>query len=333
MVKCVFMAESNPPSIIHFVLSNKVHLSTKVEHHGSLTVGTLQANVGSSTYVHCVANNTEGSAMVTVSLPVKNAPVNVKVEYESDVKEGQAVHLNCSSDANPHVISYEWHNETAQVHKGSTYTLRNVSRHTKVPLYCTAVNELGRINSSLVWFNVLYAPEIKHASSCSSDSDMVKCVFMAESNPPSIIHFVLSNKVHLSTKVEHHGSLTVGTLQANVGSSTYVHCVANNTEGSANVTLYLPVKINMLYIYIPAVTAGGLMILVAAVIVVVKCRRRCGDTPECNLSATRAEELELSVPQYSMAQRPVRKRTYDDARCQSIYANMEDEADVIYGNM
>ncbi|XP_047453761.1 sialic acid-binding Ig-like lectin 14 isoform X2 [Mugil cephalus] len=291
--------------------------------------------------LQCSVQMHNGKPLYTGSkvLQVKYAPVNVKVKYKSDVKEGQTVHLSCSSDANPRVSSYEWHNETAQVHKGSTYNLHNVSRHTKGPLYCTAVNELGRINSSLVRFNVLYAPEIKNASSCSSEGDMVKCVCMAESNPSSIIHFVLSNNVHLSTKVEHHGSLTVGTLQANIGSSTYVHCVANNTEGSANVTLSLPVKINMLYIYISAGAAGGLMILVGVVIVVIKCRRRSGDTAECNLSATKAEkELELSVPQYSMAQRSVRKATYDDVGCQSIYAtdhiygNMEDEADAIYAN-
>ena len=40
-----------------------------------------------------------------------DAPVNVKVEYKADVKEGETVQLKCSSDARP-PASTVWHNES-----------------------------------------------------------------------------------------------------------------------------------------------------------------------------------------------------------------------------
>ncbi|TDH12013.1 hypothetical protein EPR50_G00066400 [Perca flavescens] len=159
-----------------------------------------------------------------------DAPVNVTVEHKSDVKEGEAVRLRCSSDAHPPTSSYQWHNETgAQLHQGNVYMLPNVSRHTGA-LYCTAINAVGQGNSSPVQLNVLYAPEIKTASSCSSEADMVKCVCIVESKLPSIVYFVLSDRVLPSTEVEKHGFVTIGTLRAKFGSSEAVYCLANNTQ-------------------------------------------------------------------------------------------------------
>nr|XP_020492974.1 B-cell receptor CD22-like [Labrus bergylta] len=100
-------------------------------------------------------------------LNVKYAPVNVKVEYKSEVKEGESVRMECSSDANP-PASYEWHNETgAQLFHGKVYTLHNASRHTGA-LYCTAINTIARNKSSPVQLNVLHAPEIEHMAAAKA---------------------------------------------------------------------------------------------------------------------------------------------------------------------
>uniref|UniRef100_A0A669C763 Ig-like domain-containing protein n=1 Tax=Oreochromis niloticus TaxID=8128 RepID=A0A669C763_ORENI len=173
------------------------------------------------------------------TLKVKYAPVNVKAEYQSDVNEGETAHLKCSSDANP-VSSYEWHNETgALLNKGQTYTMSNVSRHSEA-MYCTAVNEEGRNRSSTVKLNVLYPPDIETSSKCFSEDGVVKCECIVESRPPSIVHFVLRDRVLQSTNVETVGSVTTGTLQTDFGSFKFVHCLANNTLGKANLTLSLP---------------------------------------------------------------------------------------------
>lgn len=83
-----------------------------------------------------------------------DAPVNVKVEYKKNVKEGEAVRLKCTSDANPPAV-YGWYDANgAQLYEGNPYTRPNVSRHTGA-LYCTAINTIGRTKSSPVQLYVL----------------------------------------------------------------------------------------------------------------------------------------------------------------------------------
>lgn len=85
-----------------------------------------------------------------------DAPVNVKVEYQSTVKEGEEVRMDCSGDAHPPVSSYEWYNVTgARLYTGKVFVLQNVSRHHSEELYCTAINKLGRGNSNPVHLDVL----------------------------------------------------------------------------------------------------------------------------------------------------------------------------------
>ncbi|XP_034553481.1 myelin-associated glycoprotein-like isoform X1 [Notolabrus celidotus] len=259
-------------------------------------------------------------------LRVKYAPVIVKVEYKSDVKEGGAVQLKCSSDANPPASSYEWYNETgAQLYRGNVFTLQNVSRHTG-DLYCTAINAMGQRKSSPVQLNVLHAPEIKTGSSCSSEADKVKCVCIAESRPPSMVHFVLSDRVLPKAKVEKHGPVTIGTLQAEFGSSEFVHCLAKNTQGTANLTLYFPVnsKMQNMYIYL-AIGTGVTLVIVLIAVGVKKCRGRPKDVARTHLSTMKVEK-DVEPPQYAAAKRKV--NNYDDVDSQEVYAN-----DPVYGNM
>ncbi|XP_019741949.1 myelin-associated glycoprotein-like isoform X2 [Hippocampus comes] len=205
----------------------------------------------------------------TVSVQMIHAPVNVHVDFNANVKEGEAVRLKCSCDANPPAISYEWHNEDgAELHKGSVFVLANVSRHTGA-LYCTATNALGRATSSPAQLNVTYAPVIKSVSSCSSDGEMVKCVCIAESRPPSNVHFSLPDTLLPRPDVERHDSITIGTLRAFLPSSELVYCVANNAMGNASAAITLPVHSKMLYLYV-IIAAGGVLMLVILLVVMIK---------------------------------------------------------------
>lgn len=104
-------------------------------------------------------------------------------------------------------------------------------------LVCGKCGKLKRIKSSCL----ADAPEIKTGSSCASEGDKVKCVCIAESRPVSTVHFLLSdNAVPSSIDVERHDSVTIGTLQVDLGSSEFVSCVADNALGRANVTFILP---------------------------------------------------------------------------------------------
>ncbi|XP_040923743.2 myelin-associated glycoprotein-like, partial [Betta splendens] len=167
-------------------------------------------------------------------IKVKYAPVNVKVDHTSEVKQGEDVMLKCSSDANP-PANYQWFNENNTLHQGQSYLLTNVSRHTGI-LLCAAVNTVGQRNSTPVHLNMLFPPEIKNFS-CSSEGDKVQCLCTVESSSPIMVHFVLSDRVLSNTSTNVRGLTTIVTLQAESGSSESVRCVANNKGGHANVTI------------------------------------------------------------------------------------------------
>ncbi|XP_027142186.1 sialoadhesin isoform X1 [Larimichthys crocea] len=262
------------------------------------------------------------------NLRVKYAPLNVKVQYKSDVKEGEVVQLKCSSEAHPPAHSYEWHNETgAKLYQGNVFML-NVSRRHTGAVYCTANNTEGQGKSKPVQFNMLYAPEVNSTSSCSVNADLVKCRCIVASEPPSMIHFLLSDKILPSTKIEKNGSFTIGTLQAEFGSYTFVLCLANNTQGNA--TLMLPVNSNMqsLYIIIAVGVGVTLLIILLTVGVVKKCRGRSGDAPPLHMSTTGARKA-VVLPDYAVTKR---KEQYDDdVHCSAVYIN--DTNDAVYDNV
>ncbi|XP_051921508.1 myelin-associated glycoprotein-like [Hippocampus zosterae] len=200
---------------------------------------------------------------------VNYAPVNINVDFNANVKEGEAVRLKCSCDANPPASSYEWHNsDGTELHKGNVFILANVSRHTGA-LYCTVTNALGRATSSPAQLNVTYAPVIKSASSCSSEGDMLKCVCIAESRPPSNVHFSLPDILLPRPDIERHDSITIGTLRTFLPSSELVYCVANNAMGNASAAITLPVHSKRLYLYV-IIAAGGVVMLVILLVVMIK---------------------------------------------------------------
>ncbi|XP_077951354.1 sialic acid-binding Ig-like lectin 14 isoform X2 [Gasterosteus aculeatus] len=255
-------------------------------------------------------------------LRVKHAPVNVNVGHKSDVTEGEAVPLNCSCDAHP-PASYQWHDKTgAKLHEGNAYMLPNVSRHTGA-LFCTAINDIGEKKSRAAQ----YMPEIKTASSCSSEADMVKCVCIAESQPVSMIHFVLSDRVLPRVKVEQHGTVTIGTLHAEFESSRVVLCVANNTLGNANITLSLPVNCTMqnLYIVIASAAAGILVTVLIAVSVFIKCKGKSANAQTRHIVPEKTDK-DMALPHCSATKR--KEKRYEDVNSDDIFDN-----DHLYGNM
>ncbi|XP_026227497.1 B-cell receptor CD22-like isoform X2 [Anabas testudineus] len=290
--------------------------------------------------LYCTAINTVGESKSSpVQLNVSYAPVNVKVDYKSHVKEGETVQLKCSSEANPPANSYLWKNEAgARLHQGQSYKLINVSRHTGV-LYCTAINTVGESKSSPVQLNVSFAPEIKNIS-CSSEDDVVKCVCIVESSPPSMVHFVLSDRVLSSTKTETHGFNTTETLHTKSGSSEFVQCLANNTLGKVSLTIPLAVngKMQNLYIFIAIGAGTGLVILLIVLGVVRKCRGRTEDTAACVTEREKAVDHQYASTKRGPGDLPT---AYDSvtktAETVEFQIQMDDEDihdpdDHVYGN-
>ncbi|XP_037836358.1 sialic acid-binding Ig-like lectin 5 isoform X2 [Kryptolebias marmoratus] len=259
------------------------------------------------------------------TLQVKYAPMNVKVEYISDVGEGQTVGLTCSSYAHPPVSSYEWHNATgAQLYQGNLYVLPNVSRHVG-ELYCTAVNEVGRVTSSPVRLNVLYAPEINRESSCFSEADWVKCKCDVDSNPPSVVSFKLGDKILLGTTTDENGSYTIRGPRADFKAFEFVNCWANNTQGSANLSLHLHADDASWIIFIAAGAGGFLVLLLIAVGVFIKCRGRSGDTAALTMSTIMTEQAQEN----HKCATTKRNELYDDVP----HSGIDADADNYYGNI
>ncbi|XP_067094221.1 B-cell receptor CD22 [Osmerus mordax] len=176
------------------------------------------------------------------TLNVKYAPLDVRVERESTLQEGDSVELRCSSDGNPAAHSYQWHSPSgALLSQGQTYRLERVSRHTG-PLYCTAINTEGQGRSSQVKLNVIYPPEIKVGSACFSNISTVTCLCIVESVPLSDVRWFLPDGVLSSTKVDRHQSVIIATLQGSLGFADYTLCHANNSEGNTTQAFKLPKK-------------------------------------------------------------------------------------------
>ncbi|KAI4904655.1 hypothetical protein NFI96_019432, partial [Prochilodus magdalenae] len=192
-------------------------------------------------------------------------PVNVEVISGSSVKEGDSAALNCSSDSNPVAHAYQWFTERGTlVSEEHTYTLKNVKRHAE-SLYCTATNTEGQASSATVQLNVVYPPEIKVGSSCTSEISTVTCLCMVDSHPSSDIKWWASDhsKALNSSSTERHGSLTIATLQGALDYNT-VHCHASNSLGNSTMTLRVPHNGKLVY---TAITVSAFLVVITGLTV------------------------------------------------------------------
>ncbi|XP_062278965.1 myelin-associated glycoprotein-like isoform X3 [Scomber scombrus] len=268
---------------------------------------------------------------VSITMISELNPISFSVVEE--VEEGVSVSASCSVSHScpdsPPVFTWshsgQKHFQSRQLVDGqwqatSTLTFQPSRADNNKPLQCTVTYKGGKHQNTSKVLKVQYAPEIKTISSCSSDGDMMKCMCIVESNPPSRVHFLLSDRVLQSTKLEIHGHLTIGTLQANLGSFGFIQCVANNMMGNANITLIstLPDKNKMLIPYL-AIAGGAVLILMILIAVGVfnKCRGRSEDVSSSQMHT-------IDVPQYAVT--PRKKKCHDDVQYPSndhIYGNME----------
>uniref|UniRef100_A0A669CLE8 Myelin-associated glycoprotein n=1 Tax=Oreochromis niloticus TaxID=8128 RepID=A0A669CLE8_ORENI len=219
-----------------------------------------------------------------VSISVMDEPNPIDFSVQEEVKEGQTVSAFCSvSHSCPtYPPDFHWshpgvqHFQAQKLQNGqwnSTSTLTFCSNRTdhNKSLQCSVTYHEGKHQETSKTIKVKYAPDIKSSSKCFSERGKVMCECIVESRPPSMLHFVLGDRVVQNSKVQTVGSVTTGTLQTDFGSFKFVHCLANNTLGNANLTLSLPLVDNMQNIFI-ACGAGVifLIVLIATGVGVVK---------------------------------------------------------------
>ncbi|XP_067458014.1 myelin-associated glycoprotein-like isoform X2 [Thunnus thynnus] len=228
---------------------------------------------------------------VSITMITEPNPINfsVKEEVEEGVKVSASCSVSHSCPASPPVFTWshsgQEHFQPQQLENGqweatSTLTFQPTRTDNNKPLQCTVTYKGGQHQKTSKVLKVKYAPEIKNVSSCSSEGDMVKCICIVESKPSSMVHFLLSNRVLSSTKVEIHGPVSIGTLQANLGSFRIIHCVANNTVGNANITLTLPDKSEIPTLAIASGAAAAILVILIVVAVVKKWKEMCYDNEQ-----------------------------------------------------
>ncbi|XP_014056917.1 sialoadhesin isoform X1 [Salmo salar] len=72
MVTCLCIVDSEPPSTVEWSLPAGHLPSTRVEMHGSVAMVTLKRALGFSETVHCHANNTQGNATLSFTVPTND---------------------------------------------------------------------------------------------------------------------------------------------------------------------------------------------------------------------------------------------------------------------
>ncbi|KAL7849087.1 hypothetical protein SRHO_G00207100 [Serrasalmus rhombeus] len=288
----------------------------------------------------CTAVFTGGKKVSSITvLNVTYPPVSVEVISSSSVQEGDSVELNCSSDGNPAAHAYRWFTERGTlVSEGQTYMLKSVKRHPE-PIYCTAINTEGQASSTPIQLNVLYPPEIKVGSSCTSEISTATCLCMVDSHPTSDIKWWTSDpsKVLNSSNTEIHGSLTIVTLQGVLDSNT-VHCHASNSQGNSTMTLRVPHNGKLVY---TAVAVSVFLVVITGLTVWMVKRSHVSSKTEEPVTHRKTEENVTSQPgserdckaysTYGGSQNVYGNMTLEEEQCSDTYEVTD--GDAVYANM
>ncbi|XP_026087782.1 myelin-associated glycoprotein-like [Carassius auratus] len=201
-------------------------------------------------WYHCTAQNQHGSQNSSVMLDIQYAPKNMSALAipSSSVLEGSSVTLICSSDANP-AVNYTWSRESEgqmkQLQTGDTLTFNRTDPTHRGWYHCTAQNQHGSHNSS-VMLDIQYFPQISTSSSCSR-TNVTVCFCEADGNPSPELEWHLSGRPVTNSSntfiSEERLSSTVLrssiTLHQSLTNTSTLQCVSRNTRGTASYLFHL----------------------------------------------------------------------------------------------
>ncbi|XP_028281303.1 sialic acid-binding Ig-like lectin 13 isoform X4 [Parambassis ranga] len=302
--------------------SSRTELGDVSHKNCSLKIDPLQQTDHGSFYFRIEIANFDNFSFANkkVTLQIIDQPDPVKFSMKEEIKAGETVSASCSAShscpASPPAFNWSHPGEkriqTKNLTNGqwevtSTLTFRSANTDHNKLIECIVTYNGGQPLKTSKVLQIKYAPDIKNISSCSVEGDTVKCLCIVESNPSS---------------------------KANTGSFKFVHCLANNTQGKASLTLHLPADNKMQNILIAIGAAVFLVLLLITVGIVKKCRRRSEtQSPPTNMSTLKSEVA-------STYNTTIRKEKKEDVWCPDMYANdpvygnvQDDEDDAIYANV
>ncbi|XP_048051177.1 B-cell receptor CD22-like isoform X3 [Megalobrama amblycephala] len=147
-----------------------------------------------------------------VQLNIRYPPVNpvISISPSGEIKEGDSVTLNCSSDSNP-PAEISWFKGGMFVGSGRIYSISKISSDDSGEYKCKSINEQGE-KYSAVTLNVMYPPRnisvLINGSSEIVSGDSVTLICSSDSNPPALNfswfkgrRFVGSGRIYSISKI------------------------------------------------------------------------------------------------------------------------------------
>ncbi|XP_053347928.1 sialoadhesin-like [Clarias gariepinus] len=202
---------------------------------------------------YCTAHNQLGQHNSTpTELDVLYFPKNTRavVLSSGDMMEGGSVTLSCSSDANPHVLTYSWFKQRAAADTllttGQNYSISSISSQHSGLYYCTAHNKLGRHSSTPTFLDVLYSPKNTRAVVLSSgdtvEGDSVTLSCSSDANPPVLTYSWFKQRAAADTLLTTGQNYSISNISSQ--HSGLYYCTAHNQLGQHNST---PTLLDVLY--------------------------------------------------------------------------------------
>ncbi|XP_029928365.1 myelin-associated glycoprotein-like isoform X1 [Myripristis murdjan] len=191
-------------------------------------------------------------ATTDLVLHVSYSPRSVNISADkTGVRVGTNVSLTCVSDANPPASSYRWYDL-----KGGTLICLNQSAETITIsiadpedsiFHCTAINNLGRANSTAAFVVAAeYEPTVLPESNCSYHIGRMICKCAVKARPLAAVYWRVDGQPEASTSasaVSHLSHIVEETWStAGATENMSVICVVNNTHGQQEVLLRVFVK-------------------------------------------------------------------------------------------
>uniref|UniRef100_I3IUT8 B-cell receptor CD22-like n=1 Tax=Oreochromis niloticus TaxID=8128 RepID=I3IUT8_ORENI len=196
-------SDANPASAyVWYKINNQTPLSTDSQ----LSFKSIQP--ADSGEYYCTAENRLGTSTPTnISVDVKYAPkfVSVTVSPSNEFREGGAVTLTCSSDANP-AAQYSWYKKNGQkpLSNERQLSFSSIQPSDSGEYYCTAQNKVARKRSESTSIDVKYAPKPPSVSVSPSgeikENISVTLTCSSDANPASAyVWYKMNNRTPLST--------------------------------------------------------------------------------------------------------------------------------------
>ncbi|KAL1281304.1 hypothetical protein QQF64_000107, partial [Cirrhinus molitorella] len=186
-------SDSNPPANISwfkggtFVGSGRIYSISKISSDHSGEYKCKSINEHGEKYSDAVTLN--------VMYPPRN--ISVSISPSGEIKEGDSVTLNCSSDSNP-PAEISWFKGGKFEGSGRIYSISKISSDHSGEYKCKSINEHGEKYSDAVKLNVMYPPRNVSVSINPSgeivEGDSVSLSCSSDSNPPAEINWFKGTK-------------------------------------------------------------------------------------------------------------------------------------------